>query len=85
MIGWVTASAPHVSWCRFTGFGQRLYVANANREIPENTLGTDLIYFNATRQSLVLVQYKRMDSRKGVITTRTAMMGWQPSWSAWRR
>lgn len=65
MIGWLTASAPHVSWCRFTGFGQRLYVANANRDIPENTLGTDLIYFNATRQSLVLVQYKRMDSRKG--------------------
>lgn len=60
MIGWLTANAPHVSWCRFTGFGQRLYVANANRDIPENTLGTDLIYFNATRQSLVLVQYKRM-------------------------
>lgn len=65
MIGWLTANAPHVSWCRFTGFGQRLYVANANRDIPENTLGTDLIYFNATRQSLVLVQYKRMDPRKG--------------------
>jgi hypothetical protein len=60
MIGWLTANAPHVSWCRFTGFGQRLYVANANRDIPENTLGTDLIYFNATRQSLVFVQYKRM-------------------------
>lgn len=65
MIGWLTANAPHVSWCRFTGFGQRLYVANANRDIPENTLGTDLIYFNAMRQSLVLVQYKRMDPRKG--------------------
>jgi hypothetical protein len=65
MIGWLTASAPHVSWCRFTGFGKRLYVANANRDIPENTLGTDLIYFNATRQSLVLVQYKRMDPRNG--------------------
>jgi hypothetical protein len=65
MIGWLAASAPHVSWCRFTGFGQRLYVANANRDVPENTLGTDLIYFNATRQSLVLVQYKRMDPRKG--------------------
>lgn len=60
MIGWLTANAPHVSWCRFTGFGQRLYVANANRDIPENTLGTDLIYFNTTRQSLVFVQYKRM-------------------------
>jgi hypothetical protein len=65
MIGWLTANAPHVSWCRFTGFGQRLYVANANRDIPENTLGTDLIYFNATRQSLVLLQYKRMDPNKG--------------------
>jgi hypothetical protein len=65
MIGWLTANAPHVSWCKFTGFGQRLYVANANRDIPENTLGTDLIYFNATRQSLVFVQYKRMDPGKG--------------------
>ena len=64
MIGWLTDKTPHTSWHKFTGFGQRLYVANANREIPEETLGTDLIYFNATRQSIILVQYKRMDAGK---------------------
>lgn len=62
MIGWLTDNASHTSWRKFTGFGQRLYVANANRDIAENILGTDLIYFNATRQSIVLVQYKRMDA-----------------------
>lgn len=64
MIGWLTDKTPHTSWHKFTGFGQRLYVANANRDIAENVLGTDLIYFNATRQSIILVQYKRMDARK---------------------
>lgn len=64
MIGWLTDTTPHASWRKFTGFGQQLYVANANREIPEETLGTDLIYFNATRQSIILVQYKRMDANK---------------------
>lgn len=64
MIGWLTDKTPHTAWRKFTRFGQQLYVANANREIPEETLGTDLIYFNATRQSIVLVQYKRMDATK---------------------
>jgi hypothetical protein len=64
MIGWLADKTPHTSWHKFTGFGQRLYVANTNNDIAENTLGTDLIYFNATRQSIILVQYKRMDAGK---------------------
>jgi len=63
MIGWLTDKTPHTSWHKFR-FGQRLYVANANTDIAENTLGTDLIYFNATQQSIILVQYKRMDAGK---------------------
>ncbi|WP_147255436.1 hypothetical protein [Streptomyces sp. PT12] len=51
----------------FTGFsqgGQRLVIYNANRKAAEETLGVDLIYFHETRNSFVLVQYKRM-TRQG--------------------
>ena len=61
MLGWIVNQTHHASWRMFTGFGQRLYVANANRETAETTLGTDLIYYNATRRSLILIQYKRMN------------------------
>jgi hypothetical protein len=61
MLGWLADQTHHTSWRRFTGFGQRLYVANANRETAETTLGTDLIYYNVTRRSLLLIQYKRMN------------------------
>ena len=64
MLGWLTEKTQHVSWRTFSRFGQRLLVANANREIAEQTLGVDLIYYNVTRGSLVLVQYKRLDALK---------------------
>ncbi|MER6527644.1 hypothetical protein [Streptomyces sp. NPDC001508] len=57
---WLSRSA-------FTGFSegeQRLVIYNANRKAAEETLGVDLIYFHETRNSFVLVQYKRM-SRQG--------------------
>jgi len=84
MIGWLTDKTPHTSWRKFTGFGQRLYVANANNDIAENTLGTDLIYFNVTRQSIILVQYKRMDAGKNGFYYPTATTTSPPNWSAWR-
>jgi len=65
MLGWLTARTQHLSWRTFTGFGQRLMVANANRETAEQTLGVDLIYYNVTRGSMVLVQYKRLNAAKG--------------------
>lgn len=60
MLGWISEKTHHHSWRLFTGFGQRLYVANANADTAESTLGIDLIYYNESRQSLILIQYKRM-------------------------
>jgi hypothetical protein len=64
MLGWLTNQTQHVSWREFTGFGQRLFVANANHDTAERTLGVDLIYYSETRGSMVLVQYKRLDAAK---------------------
>lgn len=64
MLGWLTEKTQHVSWRVLTGFGQRLLVANANREAAETTLGVDVIYYNSTRESLVLVQYKKLDAAR---------------------
>jgi hypothetical protein len=64
MLGWLTRQTRHVSWRTFSGFGQHLLVANANRDTAETTLGVDLIYYNVTRGSLILVQYKRLDPAK---------------------
>ncbi|MYZ37128.1 MULTISPECIES: hypothetical protein [unclassified Streptomyces] len=49
---------------RFSQGAQRLVIYNANRKAAEQTLGVDLIYFHETRDSFVLVQYKRM-TRQG--------------------
>lgn len=43
MLGWITEKTQHLSWRTFSGFGQRLLVANANRETAEQTLGVDLL------------------------------------------
>jgi hypothetical protein len=64
MLGWVTEQTNHCSWREFRGFGQRLYVANANRDAAEVTLGVDLIYYNVTRSSMILVQYKKLDAKR---------------------
>jgi hypothetical protein len=42
------------------GTGERLYVTNANREKIESSLGVDLVYYNETYRSFVMVQYKRL-------------------------
>ncbi|MGH3903385.1 MAG: hypothetical protein ACRDTE_04210 [Pseudonocardiaceae bacterium] len=66
MIGWLSDQTRHVSWRIFHQYGQQLLVANANRTTAERTLGVDIIYYNATRESLILVQYKKLDAeRKG--------------------
>lgn len=41
--------------------GRILEVITANRGKLENVLGVDLIYFNRTKRSIVMVQYKMMD------------------------
>lgn len=46
---------------------ERLEVYTANRRPLEKVFGVDLIYLNATRQNIVMVQYKMLEpaSRKG--------------------
>ncbi|MFG2305234.1 hypothetical protein [Actinacidiphila glaucinigra] len=39
-------------------------MANANRTAAEHVSSADLIYYNDTRQSLVLVQYKKLNARR---------------------
>lgn len=65
MLGWLTRKTHHTSWRAFSGFGQRLLVANANDDTAEHTLGVDLIYYNVSRASMILVQYKKLDKKDG--------------------
>ena len=65
MLGWLTRKTHHTSWRAFSGFGQRLLVANANNDTAEHTLGIDLIYYNVSRASMILVQYKKLDGKGG--------------------
>lgn len=50
----------------FEGDRERLTVILANRQPLEEQLGTDLIYYNETYRSFVMVQYKAME-REGSI------------------
>ena len=50
----------------FTKGAERLEVYTANRRSLEHVFGVDLIYLNATRQNIVMLQYKMLErSRKG--------------------
>lgn len=65
MLGWFARPTADVSWTMLEGVGQqRLLVVNANRTPAERTLGVDLIYYNATRKSLVMVQYKKLSAAR---------------------
>jgi|HubBroStandDraft_1064217.scaffolds.fasta_scaffold07196_6 hypothetical protein len=65
MLGWFTRPTADVSWTMLEGLGQqRLLVVNANRTPAEKTLGIDLIYYNATRKSMVMVQYKKLSAAR---------------------
>jgi hypothetical protein len=48
----------------FEDNSKRLTVILANRQPLEQLLGTDLIYFNETYESFVMVQYKAMEKEK---------------------
>jgi hypothetical protein len=49
----------------FTRHGQRLEVYTANRRDLEHVFGVDLIYLNATRQNIVMLQYKMLEPSRG--------------------
>jgi hypothetical protein len=51
-----------VDWRVFENDRRRMFVMNANMEPVEETLGVDVVYYNETFKSFVLVQYKRMVS-----------------------
>lgn len=58
--GLVEALGAEVDWQVFEGNRRQMFVMNANMEPVENTLGVDVVYFNDTFKSFVLVQYKRL-------------------------
>lgn len=43
---------------------ERLVIFTANRRPLENVFGVDLVYFNVTRQNVVMVQYKMLEPYK---------------------
>jgi hypothetical protein len=44
--------------------GERLEVITANRRPIENVFGVDLVYLNATRQNIVMLQYKMLEAER---------------------
>ncbi|WP_158709939.1 hypothetical protein [Streptomyces katrae] len=65
MLGWLTERTSHVAWRKFHEHGRTLLVANANRTPVESLLGCDIIFYNVARQSMVLIQYKKLDAERG--------------------
>lgn len=49
----------------FESRGERLEVITANKRPLENCLGVDLIYFNAVKKSIVMLQYKMLEPADG--------------------
>ncbi|WEB39906.1 hypothetical protein MOV08_11885 [Streptomyces yunnanensis] len=64
MHGWLGDETNHVAWRQFREHGRTLLVANANRTPAEQALGCD-VFYNVTRHSLVLVQYKKLNAERG--------------------
>lgn len=62
---WLGQDTSHHGWRVYTKNGQRLLIGNVNRKPAEATLGVDLIYLNESRQSTVLVQYKKLIKKDG--------------------
>lgn len=65
MLGWVSEATGDVHWRAFNQYDQQLIVVNANREPAEHIFGVDVIYYNMIHQSIVLIQYKKLDAAKG--------------------
>ena len=59
--GWHLAKSDITGRAFFEKRGERLEVVTANKRPLERLLGVDLIYFNRTQSSLVMVQYKMME------------------------
>ena len=62
---WIIDNKYQVGAIEFSKDNRKLTIINANRTSIEHTLGVDLVYYNHKYKAFVMVQYKRMDSRKG--------------------
>jgi len=63
---WAPQRSGRVEWRVFTKGRRRLLVMNANRTSVEHTLGVDVVCYNESLMSFVLVQYKKLKkSRRG--------------------
>ncbi|MFE4756559.1 hypothetical protein ACFRIB_41270 [Streptomyces mirabilis] len=65
MLGWLSAETNHVAWREFREYDRTLLVVNANRTPAERLLGCDIVFYNVSRHSLVLVQYKKLNAERG--------------------
>ncbi|WP_370322575.1 hypothetical protein [Oricola sp.] len=61
---WHLAKSDITGRALFEKRGEQLEVITANKRPLEQLLGVDLIYFNHTQNSLVMVQYKMMEPEK---------------------
>lgn len=69
--GLVEGLSGHVDWRVFEGNRRQMFIMNANLEPLEETLGADVLYFNETFKSFVLIQYKRLTKeRPGAIPSK---------------
>lgn len=60
-LDWFGVDLPELVWRKYVKGGQQLYIADVDGEREEIALGIDLIYYQETRASLTLVQYKAME------------------------
>ena len=62
--GYALAGSDLTGRAVFTKGSERLEVYTANRRPLEHVFGVDLIYLNATRQNIVMLQYKMLERSK---------------------
>lgn len=61
-LDWLGVDQRRLAWRRYIKGAQQLYLADVDGKREEIALGVDLIYYQETRASLTLVQYKVMES-----------------------
>lgn len=62
-LDWIGLETEHAAAMTFHSGQRALTVVNANKGPIETTTGADLVYYNHSNESLVLVQYKMMELR----------------------
>jgi hypothetical protein len=60
-LDWLGVDLPQLAWRLYVKGDQQLCIADVDTEREEIALGIDLIYYQETRSSLTMVQYKAME------------------------